>query len=210
MRKDKGFASSVEFKTQLTLKAGASNQWHIVKTVTVEGETFVEVGKQVNWFCLVVCGRGRSGNPLKRTRTFEHMRKDIARQLCLAPAGCDAEDSDDPMASLGMEHAERLPRRRAAARKESKRQRQSKSDQTTASHLLTVRLPASAPAGAEQVALYVKDVPNTQAHSSKNAANASLWIHTRTCRRCWPLSVRSTLRTEFLTWMRQSRRQRAE
>lgn len=192
-RKDIDFASDLQLKGQLTLKAGCSKEWHIVKYVEVDGSTFIEVGKQVNWVCHVVCGCGRSTGPLKRTRVIENLRAEVVSML--APAsGADAAadgDDDDPMAALGMETpTKRVPRRRSG------RKRQSDDDPSkTTSRVLEVHLPAPGTAG-HQISVYVKDFPKYTLEAPSNGGhNSSLWIR----KDCLPRFLQ-VLREEFLSY----------
>ena len=154
---------------QLTLKSGCSKEWHIVQSEKVKGQCFIEVGKQVNWLCQVITGSGRSSNPLKRTRTFEHMRRHILETLDPAPAGGGAgEPDDDPMASLGMEGTQRQPRRKVVHKLKSK----SAKGQGAAPRIMDVEMPQGS-----CVKVLVKYLAAAKTSGSKNYGhNTSLWV----------------------------------
>ena len=106
------FDANIKIENKLTISGGISKQFHVLNTMDVGGETFVELKKSENWLCRMVAGYHKNNSPLKRTRFLETLRSTALAALkpVLAGDGSEptpadegsdkADDSDDPMAAL--------------------------------------------------------------------------------------------------------------
>jgi len=112
------------FGSAVAVSGGMCKSPVMANSTVVDGRTFLEVSKSQPWVTHVVCGKGSSYCPLKRTTLLERLREAAWDKLVVgtskepAPAGGPG-DADDPMGALGVSlgdaaaSARKRPRRRA-------------------------------------------------------------------------------------------------
>ena len=166
------FDGGFTFMKQWTVRAGCSKEWHIVNATEVNGDVFVEVGKQIPWVCQTVCNVGRSAAPLRRTSVLERLRKGAAGELSPAPAGGAGADDDDPLTDMLAGVVAHVPRKKKARRSTSTALVAKEAEQP---RVVSVNLEREEQCSPQLVRVFARSTTRPTGRDSERVSN--LWIH---------------------------------
>ena len=180
------FNGNITVESRLTITGGVSKQCHVLNSMEVDGETFIEMKKTENWICRMIGGYHCNNSPLKRTRFLETLRAAAHKKATPALAGGDS-DSDDPMQTLcpaGAPPTKRpRGRGRAGGRGGRGRGRAAVAKRTLMEGPVDVKAPCSVSVTVENVRIYVR---------GDSSRTSTLWVAVDSVP-----AVLSALRAEF-------------